>query len=145
MVPPSISSGPNAIACVNIGRDPSASPPASTQYQKNLWFPVLVIDIPQTYGRPPADPSLARCAWLATRKTMELCTGLKGHSSLSEGCWTGSVLSMLKVANVRYRMVRRGLAHWGGACLLRGIARAMCPSVDSAVRRRTSYGIYKAA
>jgi hypothetical protein len=145
MVPPSISSGPKAIACVNSGIDPSTSPPASAQYQKNLRFPVLVMDIPQIYGRPPADPSLTRWAWHATRKTAELCTCLKCHPSLSEGSWTGSVWSMLKVADVRYRMVRRGLANWRGTCLLRGIACAMRSSVDSAVRRRTSHGFYKAA
>jgi hypothetical protein len=53
MVPTNISSGPNAMACVNNGIDPSTSPAASAQYQKDLWFPVLVMgirklmDIPQ--------------------------------------------------------------------------------------------------
>jgi hypothetical protein len=36
IAPPNISSDPNGMVRANNGMDPSASPPASTQYQKNL-------------------------------------------------------------------------------------------------------------
>jgi len=52
IAPPNISSGPNAMVRANNGIDPSASPPASTQYQKNCNFLWPVMDIPHYLASP---------------------------------------------------------------------------------------------
>jgi hypothetical protein len=66
-VPPNISGSPNAMACVNKGMVPSASPPASTQYQKNLWLPEPVIGHPSHILDAPSKAQTTQlslaCNW----------------------------------------------------------------------------------